>query len=163
MRRLVTLLLCLACLCATAYGQRKSKADKEAERLEIVKAIQSQNFNVVLTRNVPRNSNEPVQNYPAGQFTILVRGDEANVYIPGVNNGGIATFGGGNVGGVEVVRMSCRKVSEKKGVHTFVLRNLAGKASYEIKIRACENTCADIIVDMQPTSRWKFYGEIAVG
>lgn len=128
--------------------------------MAVVQAINNQDFDVILTRNVPKNSRDAIINY-TGEYSILIRGDKASVFIPGVNKGGIAVFGGGNIGGAEPFEMSCRKISQKKIVHTFELRSVGGKENYVITVRAYENTNADIIVDRVPMDRFKFYGEVA--
>ena len=147
-------------LCPAAHAQKETKESREAKRQAVVQAINDQDFDVILTQNVPKTSQDAIINY-TGEYSILIRGDKASVFIPGVNQGGIAVFGGINVGDAEPFEMSCKKISTKKIMHTFELRSVGGKDNYVITVRAYENTNADIIVDRVPMDRFKFYGEVA--
>lgn len=166
MKNLVSLFLSVSLLLLSGsdmMAQRMSRAERkamrQAELAEVKTALEADNFNLVLTRKVPKPRQAEIR-YDDGRFVIRVRGDRAETFIPGVVTQGFAVFGG-NVADtpVELVTFSCERLSCAKGVYTYVLKSDRGN-NFEITIRASENTTAQITVVKKPMDMEKYSAEV---
>lgn len=165
LRILAVAAVILAASSTVSYaGGDGKKKDKDAQHRAIVEKIESGNFDIIITQNVPKTSNERVTYYSSGEYNILVRGNRAICFIPGVFKGGTTVFGGDDTlaSPTEIVEMSCEKVSLKKISHTYRLKNSDGEALYDVTLVVSENGTAKITVDRMPMIHFKFYGEISI-
>lgn len=136
------------------------KMRKEAEKAKIKAALDADCFNVILTQNVPQRD-ETVVYYPAGEYIIRIRGDKAEVFMPGVTTAGQMEFGGRDViGASEPVPMTIFKKTIRKKLHEYIFRSNYGY-SWELTVRANENGSASLRIVRQPMGHYLgYYGEI---
>lgn len=147
-----------------ALDQKRDKVDSDQE--VIYEAIQNDIFNVNLTRNIPKTSKEIITQYSGLGYIIRVRKDIANIYIPGVNNGGSMEFGtetdfNGNIELAEQVEASCEFKGQKGKIRTYVLKQL-NRIPTDVTLKVSNNGNVKIIVERMPMTRFSYYGEVTL-
>lgn len=161
MKRLFIYICCAILACAPCMA--KDKSQKKAAQEALVAAINASNFNVTLTQNIPKTSDEPIVQFTGDGYIIRIRGNKATLFIPGVNNGGTMAFGGNYEGleSPELVDASCELKSHKGKIWTFVLKQLEN-ASNEVTLKVSDNGAVRVTVDRMPMTHFSFYAEASI-
>ena len=161
MKRMISVVCVALMLCIPSLARDRS--EKEAERAALIKAVNECNFNVTVIKNIPQSNNDAVKYYDGDGYIIRVRGNDAVIFIPGINKGGYMQFGGGNSGtkAAELVEATCELKSHKGKTWKFVLKEKENVHS-EITLLVAENGSVRISVDKLPMTHFAFYGEASV-
>lgn len=126
--------------------------------------IDSRVFKLLIIQSLPSNTGEEPIYYDGQAYYIKFNADTAVLFIPGVNSGGFAEFGGRNTESMsaETCVMKIKSAERKRKSTRFILESLDGKIIYNVQARVNDNGTADITVRHSTYSgHFKFLARIA--